>query len=345
MNHASVERDRFGTTEDGVQVERYTLRNGGGMTARIITFGATVTELWVADRRGRLADVVLGFDHLRQYETESPYFGCTVGRVAFRTTNAEFTLGGHIHHLTRNAGQHHLHGGSRGLSHVVWQAEPRPDRDAPAVRFRHRSPDGDQGYPGNLDVSVVFTLTAAHELRIDYTAITDRATPVNLTHHSYFNLAGSASGTVLRHHLRLAADRYTPMNEALIPTGEIASVEGTPLDFRQTTPIGARIQAVGGYDHSYLRTAGSDAVATLTDPDSGRRMDVVTSSPALVLYTGNYLDGTLHGKQGAIYQQHAGVCLETGYLPDSVHQAAFPSIILPPDKTYREHCSYRFAAE
>ncbi|MHB0960693.1 MAG: aldose epimerase family protein [Pirellulaceae bacterium] len=345
MGHPGIARDAFGVTADGVPVERYTLRNATGTTAGIITFGATVTELLVADRLGRFADVVLGFDHLRQYETESPYFGSTVGRVAFRTTNAEFTLDGRTYHLTRNAGEHHLHGGVRGLSHVVWHAEPLPDATAPAVKFHYHSPAGDQGYPGNLDMTVVFTLTAGNELCIDYTATTDHATPVNLTHHSYFNLAGSTSGTVLDHILQLAADRFTPTDKSLIPTGEILPVENTPFDFREPTPIAARMPAGGGYDLSYLRNADSDVVATLQDPDSGRQMQVVTSSPAIVLYTGNYLDGSLYGKRRERYPQHAGLCLETGYLPDSLHQTGFPSIILRPGKTYRERCIYRFSAE
>lgn len=346
MSDQDLAVDRFGTTA-GVAVERYTLRNASGLTARLITYGATVTELLVPDRQGRGDDVVLGFDNLRQYETESPYFGCTVGRVAFRITNAEFTLGGRTYHLTRNAGAHHLHGGVRGLSHVVWQAEPQPDVRAPAVMFRYRSPDGDQGYPGNLDVAVVFTLTADNELRIDYTATADQPTPVNLTHHGYFNLAGAAAGDVLGHILHLAADRYTPTDAALIPTGEIVSVHGTPFDFTEPTPIGTRIAQAGGYDLSYLRTAAGRTlarVATVEEPLSGRRMEVLTTSPAIVLYTGNALDGRRQGKAGMRYGQHAGLCLETGYLPDSVNHPAFPTIILPAGETYRETCVYRFSA-
>ncbi|MBM4088744.1 MAG: galactose mutarotase [Planctomycetes bacterium] len=342
-HHASVDRDLFGVTKDGVPVERYTLHNARGMTVRIITYGATVTELLAADRHGQLADVVLGFDNLHQYETVNPYFGSTIGRVAFRTTNAEFTLDGRTYRLTRNAGPHHLHGGTRGLSHVVWQAEPLFNTDSPAVRFRCHSPDGDQGYPGNLDASVVFTLSDTCALHIDYLATTDQATPVNLTHHSYFNLAGAAAGDVLGHLLQLAADRHTPTDAALIPTGEIATVRNTPFDFQEKTEIGARIEAAGGYDLSYLRSADSDLVATLEDPVSGRRMEVTSTSPAIVLYTGNYLDGTLHGKESAVYRKHAAVCLETGHLPDSVHQPAFPSIIVRPGDTYRERCTYRFS--
>lgn len=345
VRQAPVEIDRFGVTADGRAVDRFTLRNASGMTVRIIGYGATVTELLVPDRAGRLADVVLGFDTLGPYERESPYFGCTVGRVAFRITNAAFELDGRRHELTRNAGAHHLHGGERGFSRVVWEAEPIPG--AAAVRFRHRSPDGDQGYPGAVDAAVVYALTDADELRIDYTATADRPTPINLTHHSYFNLAGAAAGDVLDHELRLDADRYSPTDAALIPTGDIAPVRGTPFDFQEPHRIGERIAAAGGYDLAYLRRApgrGLASVATLVEPGSGRRLEVLTTSPAVILYTGNYLDGTLTGKAGAVYRRHAGVCLETGHLPDSVNRPEFPSTILRPGETYRETCVYRFGA-
>lgn len=335
----------FGIADDGVPVDRYTLCNAAGTTVRIITYGATVTEWLVADRLGQFADIVLGFDNLRPYETESPYFGCTVGRVAFRTTRAAFALDGRTYQLTSNAGPHHLHGGTRGFSRIVWQAEPLEVDDGVAVRFHHRSPDGDQGYPGNLDVSVTYTLSCDNALHIQYLATTDRPTPVNLTHHGYFNLAGAGRGTILDHVLQLAADRYTPTDAALIPTGEIAAVAGTPFDFQEPTAIGARVDAAGGYDLSYLRRSDADVVATLTHPGSGRRMEVIATAPAIVLYTGNYLDGTLRGKGGLTYNRYAGVCLETGGLPDAVNQPAFPSIILRPDQTYREHCVYRLTVD
>jgi aldose 1-epimerase len=318
------------------------------MTVRIITYGATVTELWVPDRHGKLDDVVLGFDHLGPYETQSPYFGCTVGRVAFRITNAEFTLDGRRYALTRNAGVHHLHGGARGLSRVVWEAEIPADSPSPCVKFRYRSPDGDQGYPGNLEVAVQYGLTADNELRIEYFATTDQATPVNLTHHSYFNLAGAGSGDVLGHELQLAADRYSPTDAALIPTGELTPVAGTPWDFIRKTRIGARIEQAGGYDLAYLRSEPGSAlapVATLEDPVTGRRLEVLTTAPAVILYTGNYLDGSLKGRGGAVYRKHAGLCLETGHLPDSVNHPAFPSTILRPGATYRQTCVYRFAGK
>lgn len=344
MASSRIERDTFGVTAEGRTVDRYTLQNSNGAIARFITLGATLTELHVEDRHGQLADVALGFDHLQAYETNSPYFGSTIGRVAFRTTNAEFALDGKPYRLTRNAGAHHLHGGQRGLSQCVWQAEPFVNDSAPSVLFAYISPDGDQGYPGNLTVSVQFTLNNQNELCIDYLATTDEPTPVNLTHHSYFNLGGHDAGTILDHVLHIEAERYTPTDAALIPTGEMVTVANTPLDFRAATPIGSRLHETGGYDLSYVLSNGRRCAAVLLHPRTGRRMNVTTSSPALVLYTGNYLDGTLRGKKGALYPQYAGVCLETGYLPDSLHHAGFPSIMLRPGQCYREQCVYRFEA-
>jgi aldose 1-epimerase len=378
MTQRSVQKDPFGVTAGGEAVERYTLRNAGGMTVRLIACGAAVSELWAPDRRGEPADVVLGFDNLAQYEDakQNPYFGGTVGRMAFRITQGRFTLDGKVYQLSLNIPPHHLHGGTRGLSRVVWKAEPLAGDNQPAVRFRCRSLDGDQGYPGNLDVSVTYTLTDRNELKIDYAATTDRPTPVNLTHHSYFNLAGAGSGSVLGHVLELRASRYTPLDEKLIPTGKIVPVAATPFDFTKPTPIGARVQkpsqVADGYDLSYVldrcgtaalgcpgsgpvegeSSAGDQAqpgaavlhAATLREPASGRVMEVFTTQPAVVLYTGNYLDGTVKGKRGAIYAKHAGVCLETAHLPDSVNQPAFPSVILQPGQTYRQTCVYRFSA-
>jgi len=344
MNDVGVEKDLFGTTADGVQVDRYTLRNANGAVARIITYGATVTELHLPDRDGRFDDVVLGFDNLAQYEAESPYFGCVVGRVAFRIARGKFELDGKSYQLTLNNGPHHLHGGVKGFSKVVWEAEPTESEDAPAVKFTHLSPDGDQGYPGNLRIAAVYTLTERNELKIDFTATTDQPTPVNLTHHGYFNLAGAASGDVLDHVLSIDAEWYTPLGEDLTPTGQIAPVEGTPLDFTEPTRIGAR--QGGGYDLSYLHNllGGSLAhVATAWDPGTGRVMEVHTTAPGIVLYTGVYLDGTLKGKGGAVYGKHAGFCLETGHPPDAVHHPDFPSVILRPGQTYRHMCTYRFS--
>ncbi len=352
MSEGRTGKDRFGVTAGGEPVERFTLRNARGMTVRLITYGASVTELWVPDRLGRPADVVLGFDDLAPYEDprQNPYFGGTVGRVAFRITEGKFALDGKSYQLTLNVPPHHLHGGVRGLSRVVWKAEPLEQEDSPAVRFRCTSPDGDQGYPGNLQVTAVYTLTDRNELKIDYAATTDRPTPVNLTHHSYFNLAGAGAGHVLEHVLQLEAGRYTPLDAKLIPTGRIDAVAGTPFDFTRPAAIGARMrehrEVADGYDLSYVlnRSApGLAKAATLNEPTSGRVMEVFTTQPAIVLYTGNYLDGTLKGKGGAVYGKHAGVCLETAHLPDSVNQPAFPPVIVRPGQTYRHTCVYRFS--
>lgn len=352
MNPNGPQRERFGVTADGVPVDRYTLHNDG-VTVRLITCGAAVTELWVPDRVGRAADVVLGFDELGPYEdpAKNPYFGATVGRVAFRITGGHFTLDGKSHQLTLNTPPHHLHGGDRGFSRMVWNAEAVTAAGSPGVRFTLVSPDGDQGYPGTLKVTVVYTLAPKGELRIDYAATTDRATPVNLTHHGYFNLAGAGTGDVLGHALELATSHYTPLDEKKIPTGQVAPVEGTPFDFRRPTEIGNRMktdpEVADGYDLSYPLDGADGSLrraATLSESASGRTMEVWTTEPAIVLYTGNYLDGTVRGKGGAIYRKHAGVCLETAHLPDSVNQPKFPSIILRPDQTYRQTCVYRFSA-
>ncbi len=353
MTPNGPEKERFGTTADGLPVDRYTLRNGRGMTVRLLTYGAAVSELFVPDREGRAADVVLGFEQLASSEdaAQTPYFGATVGRVAFRITGGQFALDGKPYRLTLNVPPHHLHGGVRGFSRAVWNAEATAAADSPAVRFSLVSPDGDQGYPGQLKASVLYTLTQQNELRIDYSATAGQPTPVNLTHHSYFNLAGAGSGDILGHTLQLAASHYTPLDEKKIPTGKVVPVDGTPFDFRQTTRIGDRLkthaEVADGYDLSYpldhvdgsLRHA-----ATLSEPSSGRGLEVWSTQPAIVLSTGNYLDGTVRGKAGAIYRQHAGVCLETAHLPDSVNQPSFPSIILRPSQTYRHTCVYRFSA-
>ena len=350
---ASIDKDGFGTTAQGAPVERYTLRNAAGMTVRLITYGATVTELWVPDRQGQKSDVVLGFDRLASYEdtAKNPYFGATVGRVAFRITQGRFTIDGKSYQLSLNTPPHHLHGGVRGLSRTVWKAQPIESATEPAVRLTCTSPDGDQGYPGKLDVEIVYTLTSHNGLKIDYTATAERPTPVNLTHHGYFNLAGAGNGDVLGHILQINAEYYTPLNEKRLPTGEVAPVQATPLDFRRPTAIGARLQAspevADGYDLSYpldLADGSLRHAATLSEPGSGRAMEVWTTQPAIVLYTGNYLDGAAPGKNGAAYRKHAGVCLETAHLPDSINQPKFPSIVLRPGQTYRHTCLYRFSA-
>jgi aldose 1-epimerase len=346
-----IEKDSFGTTADGVAVERYTLRNARGMTARVITYGATLTELLVPDRNGRAADVVLGYDRLAQYESPANrYFGATVGRVAFRIAEGKFTLEGKPYQLPVNAPPNHLHGGPKGLSYLVWKAEPRGGQ-SPAVEFTVASPDGDQGYPGNLQASVKYTLTDRNELMIEYTATVDRPSPVNFTHHSYFNLTGAGSGNVLRHVLQLEASHCMAPGDTKIPAGKIVPVAETVYDFRTPTVIGVRVKpesaVAEGYDLGYVvdpQSIGTPVrVATLSEPTSGRVLDVLTTQPAIIVYTANGLDGTLHGKGGKVYGKHAAVCMETAHLPNSVNRPELPSIILRPGETYRHTCVYRFS--
>jgi aldose 1-epimerase len=343
-----VQRAVFGRMPDGTPVDLFTLTNSRGLIARITSYGTIITELHVPDRAGRLEDIVLGFDSLARYLEGHPYFGCTVGRVANRIAHGRFTLDGAVHQLACNSGPHHLHGGLEGFDRAVWAGEPVAG-PAAAVRFTHVSPDGDQGYPGRLAVEVVMTLTEGDALAIDYSATTDQATPVNLTNHTYFNFAGR--GDILGHELLLSADSYTPTDELLIPTGAVRSVRGTPLDFTQPTSIGSRLEQVAGpspgYDHNYVITRtghGLSLAARVVDPSTGRTMDVATTQPAVQLYSGQYLDGTITGKRGMVYRPWAGFCLETQHFPDAVNQPAFPSIILRPGQRYRQTTVYTFGA-
>ncbi len=349
-----VTRTAFGKTKDGTPVDIYTLTNRHGMTAKVMTYGATLTELIVPDRAGRPADVVLGFDRIEPYLAGTPYFGATVGRVANRIARGTFTLNGKTYHLATNNGPHHLHGGNVGFDKVVWQAEVIPANDGQAVKFTHRSPDGDEGYPGTLDVTVTYTLTDGNELRLDYTATTDKPTPLNLTNHTYFNLAGEGNGLILDHVMMIAADSFTPTDDLLIPTGQILPVKGTMMDFTSPTPLGARIDKVpsappGGYDHNFvLRPAPAGQplrlAARVVEPRSGRTMEVRTTEPAIQLYTGNFLDGTIKNRNGVPYLKHSAFCLETQHYPDSVNHPNFPSTILEPGTLYRSTTVYAFSA-
>jgi aldose 1-epimerase len=347
-----LEQENFGKTAAGETVERYTLRNARGMTAKIITYGATVTELFAPDRDGKSADVVLGFDDIASYETHSGHIGCMVGRVAFRIREGQFVLDGKNYQLEMNEGTTHLHGGPRGFSKRIWQAEPLELGGQPAVKFSIRSNDGDQGYPGTLEAEAVYSLTDDNALRIDCTATTDKPTLVNMTHHGYFNLAGAASGDILSHVLQLDADRLIPSLALGIPTGEIAPVAGTPFDFTRPTTIGARIAETGGdpagYDLCFMRNSSESEMARVAeafDSTSGRAMEVWTTEPAFVLYTANYLDGTMPGKGGAKHDKHAGFCIETGRPPDAIRYPNYPSIVLRPGETYRHRCEYRFSTK
>ena len=340
----------FGKTPDGTPIDLYVLTNGK-MTAKVMTYGAILTELHVPDRHGKSADVVLGFDNLAAYLAGHPHFGATTGRFANRIAKGRFTLDGKEYKLAVNNGPNSLHGGLKGFDKVVWKAKDASGPSGPAVELTYVSPDGEEGYPGNLTVTVTFTVTAADELRIDYTATTDKATPVNLTNHSYFNLAGPASGPILTHELLLAADQYTPGDDTLIPTGEIKPVKGTPLDFTTPTPIGARFDQLKGdpvgYDHNYvLRGDGKTPAlgATVYEPESGRVLgDVHDRAGRAVFYTANFLNVSLKGKGGVVYKKYQGFCLEAQHFPDSVHHANFPTTILRPGERYKQTTIYKFS--
>jgi aldose 1-epimerase len=355
-SRGSLVKQDFGKTPDGTPVDLYVLKNGK-MTAKIITYGAIVTELDVPDRQGMPADVVLGFDTLEGYLAGHPYFGATVGRVANRVAQGRFTLNGRDYTLAVNNGPNALHGGLKGFDKVVWKGEDVSGPDGPAVKLTYLSKNGEEGYPGNLSVVVTYTVTSsadADALKIDYAATTDQATPINLANHGYFNLAGPAAGTILGHELEIFADQYTPTDDTLIPTGVIAPVQGTPLDFTTPTPIGARIQQIKadpvGYDHNFVLRGVADPAkpprlaARVREPKSGRVLEVLTTQPGIQFYTGNYLDGTNKGKGGVVYRQYQAFCLETQHYPDSVHHASFPSTILRPGATYRETTIYKFSA-
>ncbi len=352
-----MNRRDYGTLPDGRVVHEYTLGNGCGLTLTAITLGGIVTGLWVPDAQGRSGNVVLGFDNLDDYVHRNPAFGVIVGRYGNRIAGAQFELDGQTHALSRNDGPNCLHGGTEGFGHRLWQAEPVAPGpgEAQALLLRYTSPHGEQGFPGELQVSVRYGVSATDKRwRIDYEATTDRATVINLTHHDYFNLAGE--GSVLGHRLTIPASRYSEVDRHLIPLRH-APVDGTPFDFRTATAIEARIRqahpqllVAKGYDHNWLLDGPPDAdglrhAATLEDPASGRRMEVLTSEPAMQFYSGNFLDGTLAGPQGRIYRQGDGLCLETQHNPDSPHHEAsadWPTTVLRPGQVWRSTTIHRF---
>jgi aldose 1-epimerase len=351
---ATVKKETLGKTNEGVAVDQYTLTNAAGMTAKIMTYGAILTELDVPDSEGKLGDVVLGFDNLKDYLERNPHFGSTVGRVANRIAKGKFTLDGKEYTLAVNNGPNSLHGGRKGFDKQMWKAEPKTTPNGAAVEFSYVSKDGEEGYPGNLSVTVVYTLTNDNALRIDYAAKTDKATPVNLTNHTYFNLIGAIPSDILNHELMIAAEQYTPTDETQIPTGEIKPVKDTPLDFTKPRRIGERIDQLksspgGGYDHNFVLDNGGKEepglAARVSEPKTGRIMEVYTTEPGVQLYTGNYLNGTLTGRGGVVYKKHAAFCLEAQHFPDSVHHDNFPSIILKPGETYRQTTIYKFSAK
>jgi aldose 1-epimerase len=353
---AEPSREGFGKTKDGVPVEIYTIGNKSGFSAKIMTRGATLVSLMVPDASGKLADVLLGFDSVTGYESDgNQYFGCTTGRVCNRIAKGRFTLDGREYKLAINNEPNHLHGGlDKALDKLVWKAEPMSNSAGEGVKFTVVSPDGDEGYPGKLEVTVMYYIPAnLNRINITYSATTDKATPVNLTNHAYFNLAGEGSPTVLDHELMLTAEHYTPTDDTLIPTGKIAPVAGTDLDFRKRTRIGARIEAVAktaalGYDHNFVlperKTDELTFAAELVDPGSKRRMRVYTSEPGIQFYSGNFLKDQA-GKGGRKYAHRSALCLETQHFPDSVNHPEFPSTILKPGQKFMSTTVYEFDIE
>lgn len=331
---------------NGFPVEAYTMVNANGLVCKAITYGAIITEVHVPDRDGSLSDVVLGFDNLVQYLNDKASIGAAIGRVINRIANGRFTLEGKTYTLVQNNGPNHLHGGIKGFGKVIWKAEAVEVRNSAAVKFTYTSPDGEENYPGTLRVTMVYALTDDNELRLDYEAVTDKATPVNLSNHSYWNLAGG--GDILGHELMIQARRFTPADDNKIPTGEIKSVGHTPLDFTTAKPIGrdmAQLVDTRGYDHNFVLDGGGGELALAArvyEPRTGRVMEVWTDQPGLQLYTANYLKDT-QGKRGQLYRQHHALCLETQHFPDSVNHPNFPSVILRPGEVCRTMTVHRFS--
>jgi aldose 1-epimerase len=352
---AGIAHKSFGKSPDGSEITLYTLTNANGMEVGIINYGAIVVSVKVPDRSGKFADVVLGFDSLDGYEADNPYFGAIVGRYGNRIAKGEFKLDGKTYTLAKNNGPNSLHGGTKGFNKVVWSARDASKPGLPAVHLTYVSKDGEEGYPGNLTVDVTYTLTAQNELKIDYALTADKDTVANVTNHSYFNLAGEGSGDILKHELTLNAGKFTPVDDTLIPTGELKPVAGTPFDFGKPTAIGARIEQDDqqlkygkGYDHNWVlnRAAGAaiSLAARLHDPSSGRTLEVWTTQPGVQFYSGNFLDGTIHGKSGHVYGPRTGLCLETQHFPDSPNHPNFPTTTLKAGGRLHSTTIFKFSA-
>jgi aldose 1-epimerase len=350
---AGVTKESFGKTADGENVDLYTLRNTKGVEAKVTNLGGIVVSLKVPDKNGKFDDVVLGFNDLDSYLKPGPYFGALIGRYGNRIAKGRFTLNGVEYKLAVNNGENHLHGGIKGFDKVIWTGSESKTRLGPAVTLTYLSKDGEEGYPGNLNVTVVYTLTNNNELKIDYSATTDKDTVTNLTHHSYFNLAGEGNGDILNHRVMINGTRFLPTDAGSIPTGELRPVSGTPFDFLKLTAIGARInqdeeqlKLGNGYDHTWIingRPGTLRLAAQAYEPTSGRRMQVWTTEPGMQFYTGNFLDGSLTGKSGKIYQRRYGFCFETQHYPDSPNHPAFPTTTLKKGATFRSTTIYRFS--
>jgi aldose 1-epimerase len=346
----NVTKESFGQTPDGQAIMIYTLKNPNGVNARVMNYGATLVSLEVPDKKGNFADITLGFDTLKGYLTDHPYFGVTVGRYANRIGKAKFTLDGVEYKLAANNGVNHLHGGIKGFDKVVWKVDDvKSDSNTATVKLIYLSKDGEEGYPGNLSCSVTYTLTKDNELKISYEATTDKTTIVNLTNHTYWNLAGQGTGDILGHEVMLNADKYTPVDEGLIPTGEIKDVKNSPMDFTKPETVGSRIDKVtGGYDHNYVLNSGGGKLALAArvyEPTTGRVMEIYTTEPGIQFYTGNFLDGSITGKAGKVYKKHYGFCLETQHFPDSPNKPSFPSVVLKPGQKYTTQTVYKFSVK
>ena len=349
-----MKKQSFGKMPDGTPVDIYTLTNANGMEARITTYGDAVVSLTAPDRHGKFADVVLGMDTLEGYRSQANFFGALIGRYGNRIGHAQFTLDGRTYHLPNNDNGNTLHGGPDGFDKKIWHATEARAADGPSLELTYVSKDGEAGFPGTLSAKVVYTLTNKNELKIDYTATTDKPTVVNLTNHSYFNLKGAGEGTVLEHQVMINADRFTPVDGTLIPTGELRAVKDTPFDFTKATAIGERIgqndqqlKFGNGYDHNFVLNRNHDGLtkgAEVYEPASGRVLEVWTSEPGLQFYTGNFLDGKVHGKGGKAYPFRGAFCMETQHFPDSPNKPKFPSTELKPGATYRTETVYRFSA-
>ena len=346
----SVAEDGYGEV-DGEKITQYTLTNPSGMVVKIINYGATVTDIITPDKNGKMGNVVLGYDSLAGFlQTGNPYFGCIVGRYANRIANARFTLDGKEYTLAPNNDGNTLHGGNKGFDKRIWKASDINTDSISAIKFTYDSKDGEEGYPGNLHSEVVYSLTKNNELKIEYTATTDKATPVNLTNHCYFNLSAGTDSTILDHELMINAGQYTPVNDKLIPTGKIDTVKGNAMDFTTTKKIGKDIaQVAGGYDHNWVFQKPEnrfDMLASLYHEPSGRYMEVRTTEPGIQFYSGNFLNGTLKNtRSGVKYVKHAGLCLETQHFPDSPNQPSFPTTILKPGETYQQITTYKFSTK
>ena len=349
---STMKQEPFGKLQDGTAVNLYTLTNAKGVTMTVTNYGGRITSLKVPDKSGKMEDIVLGFDNLDGYLAENPYFGALIGRYGNRIGGAQFKLDGKVYHLAKNDGPNSLHGGIKGFDKVFWAGSDVSAKDAQALSLRYVSNDGEEGYPGTLTSMVTYTLTSNSELKIEYVATTTADTVLNLTNHSYWNLAGAGSGDILKHQMTIEASKFTPVDKTLIPTGKLENVEGTPFDFRKATAIGERIEKDDqqlkygkGYDHNYCIDGADGSLkrcAQVTDPSTGRSMEILTTQPGVQFYTGNFLDGTIKGKGGKVYGHRGAFCMETQHYPDSPNKPEFPTTVLKPGQEYRQTTVYRF---